>query len=148
MHRSATWLLIALFAVSLAACDRLALNAATLAVGDCFQEPQEETIEDVQRSPCNEAHTGEVILVADYPAQDTYPAEADFRAWVETNCVGATFEDYVGATFEDSEDVTVGYFYPKQDGWDERNDRQMICYVAPTSGEPISSSLRKSPAAT
>jgi hypothetical protein len=141
-------LLLLVFALSLAACDRLALNAATLAVGDCFQEPQEETIEDVQRSPCNEPHTGEVILVADYPAQDTYPSEEDFRTWVENNCVGATFEDYIGTSFDDTPEVTVGYFYPKQDGWDERNDRQMICYVAPVGGEPVSTSLRKAPAAS
>ena len=83
MTRTLPLFLIALFALSLAACDRISQSALDLVVGDCFVEPDVEgEVSDVQRAPCNEPHSGEVLLVADYPAHDTYPG--DDAGWLET----------------------------------------------------------------
>ena len=108
MKRTTAWLLILLLpALTLAACDRLSLSAATLGVGDCFQEPEGTTIEDVQRSPCTEPHTGEVIFSGEYPDAATYPTQADFEAWVTANCIDATFKAYTGMTYEEATDIEL-----------------------------------------
>ena len=131
MKRTAAWMLILLLPIlTLAACDRLSLSAATLGVGDCFIEPEGETIEDVQRAPCTESHTGEVIFSGDYPSQDTYPTQEQFESWVQTNCIDTTFQAFTGKTFEEATDIDLGYFSPTSEGWG-KGDRQMTCYLVP-----------------
>jgi hypothetical protein len=146
LKRTTAWLLILLLPIlTLAACDRLSLSAATLGVGDCFQEPEGTTIEDVQRSPCNEPHTGEVIFSGEYPDAATYPTQADFEAWVTANCIDATFKDYTGKTFEEATDIDLGYFSPTSEGWG-KNDRQMTCYLVPADGKPVTTTYKVAPA--
>lgn len=147
MKRCAAWLLLIACALSVAARDRLSLNAATPGVGDCFQEPDGETINDVQRSPCNEPHTGEVIFTGSYPDSDTYPTTAEMQAYVQANCVDQVFETSTGRTFAASQDIDLGYFSPSEKGWGT-GDRQMICYLVPDGGQPISTSYKAAPAAS
>ena len=142
---AAPMLILMLFVVSVAACDRLSLSAATLGVGDCFQEPEGETIEDVQRAPCIEPHTGEVIFSGDYPSADTYPTKEQFEAWVQANCIDSTFQAYTGKSFEEATDIDLGYFSPTSEGWG-KGDRQMTCYLVPTDGQPVSTSYKVAPA--
>jgi Septum formation len=148
--RTLSLVLIALFAVSLAACDRVSQSALDLVVGDCFVEPAAEAeVQDVQRAPCNESHSGEVMLVADYPNQDTYPGEDAFQAWIEANCLGETFTTYTGKTYEDALDISVSYLYPTTEGW-EQGDKEITCYLVPVDGTPVNFSYRlgASPAAS
>jgi hypothetical protein len=148
LKRIAAWLLILLLPLlTLAACDRLSLSAATLGVGDCFIEPEGETIEDVQRAPCTEPHTGEVIFSGEYPSQDTYPTQAEFEAWVQTTCVASTFQAFTGKSFEEATDIDLGYFSPTSEGWG-KSDRQMTCYLVPADGKSISTSYKVAPAAS
>lgn len=150
MTRGLSLFLIALLALSLAACDRISQSALDLVVGDCFVEPTtNDEVQDVQRAPCNEAHSGEVMLVADYPAQDTYPGDDAFQAWVEANCLGEAFASYTGKSYEEALDISVSYLYPTVDGWGD-GDKEMTCYLVPVDGNPVSFSYRvgASPAAS
>jgi hypothetical protein len=152
VRHSVPWLLIGVLLLTLAACDRVSQNASDLGVGDCFADPLppssqgviDETVEDVQRSPCTEPHTGEVFVVADFPGQDAYPDEQAFEDWVRANCLDQVFQDFTGLTFEAAEDIDVGYFYPKPEGWDD-GDREMTCYLAPVDGQPVSASYKQAP---
>jgi hypothetical protein len=148
LKRTAAWLLILLLPIlTLAACDRLSLSAATLGVGDCFQEPEGETIEDVQRAPCTEPHTGEVIFTGEYPNADAYPTQEELESWVQANCIDSTFQAFTGRTFEEATDIELGYFSPTSEGWG-KGDRQMTCYLVPTDGLPRSTSYKVAPAAS
>ena len=150
MTRTLPLFLIALFALSLAACDRISQSALDLVVGDCFVEPDVEgEVSDVQRAPCNEPHSGEVLLVADYPAHDTYPGDDAFRAWFEANCIGDTFTTYTGRAYLDAEDIDVSFLYPTAEGWGQ-GDHEVTCYLVPVDGQPVSFSYREgaSPAAS
>ena len=150
MTRTLSLSLVALLALSLAACDRISQSALDLVVGDCFVEPAaEDEVQDVQRAPCNEPHSGEVMLVADYPAQDAYPGDEAFQAWVETNCLGEAFSTYTGKSYEEALDISVSYLYPTADGWGQ-GDKEMTCYLVPVDGTPVSFSYRvgASPAAS
>lgn len=148
MKRTFALLLILLLTtLSLAACDRLSLSAATLGVGDCFIEPEGETIEDVQRAPCTESHTGEVIFSGEYPSADTYPSKEQFETWVQTNCIDGTFKTFTGKSFEEATDIDLGYFSPTSEGWG-KGDRQMTCYLVPADGKPVTTTYKVAPAAS
>jgi hypothetical protein len=113
-----------------------------LKVGDCFEVPAGDQVNDVQHRPCTQAHDGEVFVVEDFTGSDTYPSLADFEAWTRDHCLGSAFETYVGDSYDNREDVSVGYLYPLADGW-SRGDREMTCYLSPADGNPVSSSYRK-----
>ena len=152
MTRILPLLLLALVALPLAACDRISQSALDLGVGDCFVEPTStasEEIQDVQRAPCNEPHSGEVMLVADYPDQDAYPGVDAFRAWVEANCLGDAFATYTGLAYESATEIEVSYLYPTTEGWGQ-GDHEMSCYLVPADGQMVSTSYRvgASPAAS
>lgn len=124
--------------------DRLSSAASELQVGDCFDVPAEETIEDVQHQPCTDPHTGEVILVADFTGAELYPTDAELEAWVRRECVDRAFPAFVGDSFDAREDIDLGFFYPREEGW-SRGDREMVCYVSPVGGGPVSASYRAAP---
>ena len=150
MIRTLPVLLIALIALSLTACDRLSQSALDLVVGDCFVQPDTEgEVSDVQRAPCNEAHSGEVLLVADYPDQDAYPGEDAFDAWVDANCLGDMFSAYTGQSFEEATEIDLSVLFPTEEGWGD-GDQEITCYLVPVDGQPITHSYRvgASPAAS
>ena len=134
MIRTLPVLLIALVALSLTACDRLSQSALDLVVGDCFVQPDTEgEVSDVQRAPCNEPHSGEVLLVANYPDQDAYPGEDAFDAWVDANCLGDAFAAYTGQSFEEATEIDLSVLFPTEEGWGD-GDQEITCYLVPVDG--------------
>jgi Septum formation len=123
------FLAIVIFAV------RNNVEAADLKVGECFNIPTGATVKTVEHHPCNESHTAEVILVAEYTGTGTsYPISLGLDSFVETACVPA-FKTYVGREIDSDPDHSIGYFYPTRDGWSS-GDRTITCYVArPDEGQ-------------
>jgi hypothetical protein len=71
---------IGIAAVGILFRDQLTGSAGDLRVGDCFDVPGGNQIEDVQHKPCNQPHTGEVIAVFDYPnPPEQWPGETAFE---------------------------------------------------------------------
>jgi hypothetical protein len=123
--------------------DRLGGNAGDLQVGDCFDEPAQETetVEDVQHHPCNESHTAEVVFVGNYAgATDTYPTDDQFVSAVLAQCVPA-FNSYTGRDFQSDQELDLGYFVPTADGWGG-GDHEMICYAVRLDEAPSTTSVK------
>ena len=146
---------VALFGASLAALVSLsgcsALGSLTdlaegksdvfsLAVGDCFNDEDTETISSVKVLECAEAHDNEVYfeyaLADDAFGSGSYDEEFVF-ADAEQKCL-PTFEEFVGSTYENT-GLNFSYLYPTEQSWSE-DDRSIQC-VAYWDNGPISGSL-------
>jgi hypothetical protein len=125
--------------------DRLSGSAGDLAVGDCFQVPAESVeIEDVQHSPCNEAHTGEVFYAADYAGGgDSYPIDTQFDDAVGAQCLPA-FNSYTGRDYQSDTELDIGYFYPTMEGWND-GDHEIVCYAVRIDSATMLSSVKVAP---
>lgn len=115
--------------------------ADDLKVGDCFNVPNGTTIQTVERHPCTETHTAEVIFVGDYTGT-SYPISLSLDSFVEDSCVPA-FETYVGRGVDSDPELSIGYFYPSRDGWDS-GDRTITCYITQPDESPMTDSLQGS----
>lgn len=127
------FLAIVLFAV------RNNVAADDLKVGDCFDIPNGTTIQTVEKHPCNESHNAEVIFVGDYTGT-SYPISLSLDSYIEDSCVPA-FETYVGRGIDTDPELSLGYFYPSRDGWDD-GDRAITCYVSQPDESPMTESLK------
>ena len=123
--------------------DYISGNAGDLAVGDCFDAPTtvDEEVEDVAHHPCTDAHTAEVIYVADYSPDGPYPGEDAFDAFTEANCPPA-FNAYTGLDFYTAMDYDMGVFYPLEEGWNQ-GDHEISCYLVRADESAMSASVRK-----
>lgn len=136
-------LLAALGIGGLAAAPYLMGSVADLAVGDCFDPPTEESVvAEVQRHPCSDAHSGEVIYVGSYPTADdaSFPGDAAFIDHIRAVCVPA-FEAYTGLDYESDPTWDFGYFTPTADGWAE-GDKGISCHVTRIDGAATTGSVR------
>ena len=122
--------------------DRLSSNAGDLAVGHCFDEPAAvEEVTDVQRHPCNEAHTSEVIFVGDLlGSTEVYPSDEELGAYFDANCVPA-FNAYTGRDYQSDTELDIGSFIPTEEGWKD-GDREMTCYAIRVDGAATSQSVK------
>jgi hypothetical protein len=122
--------------------DRLSGDAADLQVGDCVELPTAAgEFSEIQHRPCNEPHNGEIFHLADYPAQEAFPSEAEFEAFFGNTCLGGAFQAYTGMTFEDAAAIEADYFRPVEDGW-AAGDHEVICFLFPAGGGEVSQSYR------
>ncbi len=127
------FLAIVLFAV------RNNVAADDLKVGDCFNIPNGTTIQTVETQPCTESHNGEVFFVGDFTGE-SYPISLSLDSFIEDSCVPA-FETYVGRDVDSEPELSIGYFYPSRDGWDN-GDRTITCYVSQPDESPMTESLK------
>jgi hypothetical protein len=122
--------------------ERSTGDADALRVGDCLQVPAAGLeIAQIEHRPCNEPHEAEVFHIVDFPAQDTYPLEADLEAFYATECLGPAFDQYTGLVIDDAADIEVEYFPPAEAAW-SAGRRMFVCYLFPAGGGEISRSYR------
>jgi Septum formation len=115
------------------------VSADDLAVGDCFNIPDGVTVQTVEKHPCNESHNAEVIFVGDYTG-DTYPISLSLDSFIEDSCIPA-FETYVGRSIGTEPELSLGYFHPTREGWDN-GDRTISCYISQPDESPMTESLK------
>ena len=128
------FLAVVLFAV------RNNVAADDLKVGDCFNIPNGTSIQTVEKHPCNENHNGEVFFVGEYTEGSNYPISLTLDRYIESACVPA-FEAYLGRSIDSEPALSVSYFYPSMDGWDD-GDRTITCYVSQPDKSPMTESLK------
>ena len=117
------------------------VSADDLKVGTCFNIPDGTTIQTVEQHPCTESHNGEVFFVGEYTGT-SFPISISLESYIDDNCVPA-FGSYVGTEFDAATELTIGYFHPNRDGWDD-GDRTITCYVARSDEGAMTESLKGS----
>lgn len=118
------------------------MKSSDLVVGDCWdmKDPTADSVGDVTGRPCTEAHEYEVFSIASM-AEDTYPSEDAFAAFVDDTCMPA-FKTYVGRAYEESV-LDFSWLYPSNDAW-AAGDRVIECSVYDPSNNQLTASLRNS----
>ena len=118
-------------------------------VGQCLKLNGNATLHsfelrDTEEVACTEPHPLEVFVQTQYPnpAGDPYPGDAALQAFAENQCTGEAFADYVGRDF-DSSSLDAHSLYPDDQGW-KANNRELLCILSPTNGEPTTGSARAS----
>jgi hypothetical protein len=100
------------------------IDAFSIRVGDCIDDPGVGEVQDISVIPCAEPHDDEAyalfdvdLSVFDAPAIDTQGADG----------CHARFEEYVGASYETSS-LEITFLFPLEEGFD-RGDREVVCLV-------------------
>ena len=103
-------------------------SAGDLGIGQCFDVPTGSTIKTVVKHACTEAHDAEVFYVGEYSGTDTEdPGIVGWNAYIDSACL-PVFETYTGESADTSADLTYGWFYPSEAGWNA-GDRTFTCYA-------------------
>jgi hypothetical protein len=130
--------------------DRLSNEVTSLQVGECFDQPAQGVtqVSEVQRQPCNDPHSAEVIavLLHDAAPSAAYPVVSGFNDFIAEKCV-PVFESYTGRTFATETELSLGYFQPTLSGW-TGGDRGFTCYVSRSDEAKVTGSLRAGSQAT
>lgn len=119
-----------------------AVDAFSVALGDCVQEPPAtddvELVEQVEAVPCDQPHDGEVYALFDMPDGD-FPGEEAVSTAGDDRCV-TEFATFIGTSYEESRyDITT--LFPTQDSWEELDDREVVCIVLDPEGGQLTGSL-------
>jgi hypothetical protein len=110
----------------------------TMQLGDCVMLPEDDVtttdstatvdmIESFEAVPCDEPHTGEVVLVDDgfYGDLDAFPGDDEAFEAATPACIDA-LDDYTGTVYEDSP-FDIFSLVPTEESWDVMDDRALIC---------------------
>ncbi|MGH9213780.1 MAG: septum formation family protein [Acidimicrobiales bacterium] len=104
----------------------------SLGLGDCWNEPPEETVvESATMVPCDAPHDLEIYAVYDvsFPA---FPGEDEISTTAENDCV-TRFADFIGIDYFDSA-LDVITLYPTEESW-ASGDREVACSVYDPGGQ-------------
>lgn len=116
-------------------------DASDLAVGQCFDEPAQDTgITTVVKQDCTAAHDAEVFHVVEYTGGDAFPISLSVDSFIADTCVPA-FATYVGEPFETADEYNLGYFRPDRDAWDD-GDRTFTCYISRVDDAKLTQSVK------
>ncbi|WP_368498963.1 septum formation family protein [Herbiconiux sp. A18JL235] len=108
-----------------------------LSVGDCFDEGESQSVQDVQKVDCAAAHDYEVYEAFDIPGDDYPGDEAVDEA--ATNGCGASFATFIGIPYEQSA-YDFNHLTPTADSWTKGGDHEVLCLVYDPSNK-VSGSL-------
>ena len=110
------------------------LGVFKLQVGDCIDvtavtgtSEDETEVGEFDAIPCDEPHTGEVILVADdhFADVEEYSSITDLSEQGSDACITA-IDEYTGTVFEES-NFNVLPLVPTEASWDSLDDRGLVC---------------------
>jgi hypothetical protein len=123
-----------------------AVSVFKVAVGQCFATPEKPQTEitDLQAVPCDGPHRQEAYASLAYqqPAGvqgDAYPGDALLANYANAACAEA-FQPYVGVSYLNSS-LYFTFLVPSARGWQESDDRAVICF-ATTTGEELTASVK------
>ena len=122
-------------AVLLAACSKTV--AAQADPGDCIEELESGSVEELEKVDCDESHVAEVFAVLDLDDGD-FPGTDEVTSLAAEACLDE-FEDYVGVAYNDSE-YEIFPIAPSEESWNDAEDREVICLA----GNPDQSELEGS----
>ena len=119
-----------------------------ITVGQCFTAQQEvkQELSSLDAVPCNGPHWQEAFAVIDYQPPkgvegDAFPGDAALAGYADASCA-QEFETYVGISYLDSS-LFFTYLLPSARGWEQSDDRSVICFVT-TTGPALTTSAKAS----
>lgn len=112
-----------------------------LQTGDCLISGAGETVSDMDKIDCAKPHLFEVYLTFDLPA-GTFPGDTVVEAEADTRCLAA-FEPFIGKSFDEST-LTFNRLTPNAEGWQRRQDREIVCMIQKMDDSPRSGSAKGS----
>jgi hypothetical protein len=125
--------------------DRLSNDVTSLQPGECFDQPTETTVTDVQRQPCNEPHDAEVFVNVSHTAAAgaPYPGSSEFADLAQDECI-PVYETYTGMSIAQIFDAgfDYSYFYPTSEGWTDSNDRSVTCFAVRANNSKMTGTVR------
>jgi hypothetical protein len=116
---------------------RQSIPVTDLEVGDCFDLPAGDEVENLDAVPCEEPHDAEVFHIYDLQDADTRPDPTTLAESNRDACVPA-FERFVGFDFDTSE-LDILTFDPSDDSW-AAGDRTVICSLVEVDRSPLTGS--------
>jgi hypothetical protein len=110
----------------------------TLQVGDCLILPEDDlavtdatappgVVDAFEAVPCDQPHTGEVVLVDDafFADLDAFPGDDAAFEQATPACIDA-LDDYTGTVYEESA-YDIFSLVPTDESWDMTDDRALVC---------------------
>jgi hypothetical protein len=112
-------------------------------VGTCLliAEDVGPEIDELPVVDCAVDHSHEIFAVIEHQA-DVYPGFAALEQFAQTECLAA-FEPYVGVGAFDSE-LFYSWFVPTIDGWNDADDREILCVLGRHDAALMTGSMRES----
>ena len=126
------------------------LGAFRMQEGDCFRYPtaigdvgdgEAYELASVEGVSCDDPHDGEVYALFDLPGGDDapYPGEASVYESAGEGCI-QRFESFVGIGYYASPTWDISPLYPTAVGWEQIDDREVVCVIVPIDGVPTTGS--------
>ena len=124
--------------VILAGCGG-ATSVADIAVGDCFDDPGETVISELELIDCDQPHDNEVF--ANLQIEEAlFPGEEILDSFAIDACL-APFEAYVGEQYADSS-LDYWYLSPTEESW-AGDDRAITCVLYSADLAKLTRSVRQ-----
>lgn len=114
-------------------------EASPIDVGDCINDPGLEDHSEVPVIPCDERHVFEAFAATEMPDGE-YPGQGEANTAATAFCA-EEFRSFVGVDY-DASVLELLYFYPVEESWAARGDRQILCLVAEQEETPVTGTLR------
>ncbi len=105
----------------------------SLKEGDCVLNSTASEVESLQAVPCADEHDLEVYALFEMPEGD-FPGTQAVDAAADAGCL-SRFDAYVGLAYADSV-YAYTYLTPLESGWNQIDDREIVCMLARIDGEP------------
>lgn len=109
----------------------------SLQVGDCFDDPDSGTIEDVAAVPCADSHDNEIYHSFEMEDGD-WPGDDAVQAAAAEGC-DAEFEPFAGIAYDESL-LDWAPITPTEGSWESGDDREILCTIYDTQG-PVEGTL-------
>ena len=116
--------------------------------GQCFNPPGtiKAELSKLSTVACSQPHTEESYAQVAFTNPDgsqasAYPGDALLKTFADGACA-QRYTDYVGRDYLDSS-YFFTYLLPSARGWEQRKDRNVVCFVT-TTGQPLTASVKGS----
>jgi hypothetical protein len=96
-------------------------------------------VEELPVVDCAEPHTHEIFATVIYEERDVYPGVEELGNFAQVECL-ERFESFVGISTFDSE-LSYTWLVPSLAGWNDEDDREVLCVLADRSGAPLTGSM-------
>ena len=113
------------FLLLLAACGGGSGATPTIEAGQCFDDAEDEQIDDFDTVDCDDEHQNEAFFVYEADDADEFPGTDALHETGMGRCTGEPFAEYVGEPY-DSSKFEVFTVVPSEESWGN-GDREVVC---------------------